>query len=106
MCAVSNIGDQFGRDYWEKKYPTQPFPFAPYPEIKGPQVVPSDSGVSRKDFDDLRKEVMELKELLLAAKKFDEATGQPNCEIEEKVEILKKVAELVGVDLSEVFGNE
>ena len=53
----------------------------------------------------LRKEVQEMKELLIKAKLYDEATNQPHCEQEEKVALLKKIAELVGVDLSEVFGK-
>lgn len=56
-------------------------------------------GVSRAEFDALKKEVEELKKLLKAAKEFDTATGQPDCEIEEKTEFLRKLAEFLGVDL-------
>lgn len=61
--------------------------------------------VSKKDFDALREEVKELRELLLAAKRFDEETGQPDCEMDEKVALIRRVAELVGVDVDEVFGK-
>lgn len=60
--------------------------------------------ISREEFDALRCEVEELKALLLAAKAFDEATGQPDCEMDEKVELIKRVAEAVGVDLEDLFG--
>ena len=44
-----------------------------------------------------------MKELLKAAKKFDEATGQPDCEMKEKVDLLRKIAKMVGVDFEEVL---
>ena len=92
MCMVSNIGDDYA-DKFPDKWPH----FNPPPYI-----IPSD--VSRAEVEALRKEVQELKLLLLAAKKFDEATGQPDCEMEEKVKLIKAIAKLVGVDLGDVFG--
>ncbi len=44
-----------------------------------------------------------MKKLLQAAKRFDEATGQPHCEIDEKVRLIKEIAKLVGVELGDVF---
>ena len=45
-------------------------------------------------------------ELLKRAKKYDEDNGEPDCEIDEKMDVLRKVAKLVGVDLDEVLrGN-
>lgn len=62
MCVVSIIGDGWGQDF-PKRWPDVPSqPIYPIPEI------------SRAEFDLLKKEVEELKKLLLAAKKFDEAT--------------------------------
>ncbi len=66
------------------------------------QTVPI-SPVSRDEFDTLKREVEALRGLLAAAKKFDEETGQPDCEQAEKVALLKRVAELVGVDISDVL---
>lgn len=63
------------------------------------------SKVSKEDFDALKAEVEELKILLLAAKRFDEATGQKDCEMDEKVEFIRTVAEFIGVDVDEVFGS-
>jgi hypothetical protein len=51
----------------------------------------------------LKKEVEEMKELLKRAVEYDERNNEPHCEIEEKVEVLKKVAELLGVDLDSIF---
>jgi hypothetical protein len=61
--------------------------------------------VSRDEFNALKKEVEELKILLLAAKRFDEETGQKNCEVEEKVAFIRQLAEFVGVDVDDVFGK-
>ncbi|VDM10415.1 unnamed protein product [Wuchereria bancrofti] len=58
---------------------------------------------TKQEFEQLKKEVEDMKKLLIRAKEYDEKTGQPDCEMEEKVALLKKVAELVGVDLSEIF---
>lgn len=59
--------------------------------------------VSREEFDNLKKEIEELRLLLLRAKKYDEDNNEPNCEKDEKTLLLRKIAEKVGVDLSEVF---
>lgn len=98
MCAVSNIGDQ-----WSKTVPgvhpwTQPY-IAPDPK---PFVWPT-PGVSKAEFDALRNEIQELRKLLIAAKAFDAATGQPDCEVEEKTALIKRLAEITGVDLQGVL---
>ncbi len=94
MCAVSVVGDNFGDRYWRDRFP-QTFPQqTPFPQI--PEV-------SKSEFEALKKEVAALKELLKAAKKFDKDSGQPDCEAGDKVAILKKVAELVGVNLKDIF---
>lgn len=66
-------------------------------------------GVAQWEFEALKKEVLEMKELLLRAKKYDEKNNDPNCEQEQKVELLKKIADIVdivGVSLDEVFGKK
>lgn len=97
MCMVSNIGDVYGKKWQDYTPPViQPPPTQMFIPV---------SEVTKAEFEALKKEVMALKELLLAAKKFDEATGQPDCEMESKIAIIKKVAEAVGVNLDEVFGK-
>ena len=86
---VSVIGDVY-KDKWK------PEPWYPNPSVYI-------QGVTREEFDALQKEVLALKELLEAANKFDKATGQPHCEMEEKVELLRKVAEAVGVNLDSIL---
>lgn len=95
MCAVSMIGDHY-RDKWTIPAYTN-IPIGPFPGTL--PVVPA----SQQDVDALRKEVQEMKELLKRAKKYDEDNGEPNCEMDDKVAVLKRVAALVGVDLSDIF---
>lgn len=97
MCMVSNIGDG-----WAEKFPHHWPQIPPNPPPKFNII---QSGISKADFDALKKEVQELKKLLEAAKKFDEATGQPDCEMDEKVKLIKAIAKLVGVDMESVFGK-
>lgn len=59
--------------------------------------------ISREEFDALKREVVEMKELLRRAKLYDEKNGEPACEIDEKMDLLRKVAKLVGVDLNDVI---
>jgi hypothetical protein len=101
MCVVSNVGDFYG-DHFPKKYPDwfPPAPVVAAPPIIYPQIP---AGVSQEEFDKLKEEVKKMKKLLKMAKKIDEATGQPDCEMEQKIAILKKIAELVGVNLGDVF---
>ena len=99
MCTVSNIGDIY-RDGWPNRHPSIPDPF------KWPQSTPPTyPSVSQQEFDALKEEVKQLKKLLKAAKEYDEATGQPDCEMEDKVKFLRIIADWVGVDLDEVFGH-
>lgn len=93
MCTFSAIGDN-----WRQTFPE-----------RWPEVYPATtqtiniSSVSRQEFEALKAEVEQLRLLLKQAKAFDEATGQPDCEIDEKVELIKRVAEAVGVDLDDLF---
>lgn len=92
MCVVSAVSDD-----WTKRFPET------YPNVATwiPHL-PIDSP-SYAEFATLKSDFEKLLELLKAAKIYDEATNQKDCEMEEKVALLKKIAELVGVDISEVF---
>lgn len=91
MCTVSMVMDD-----WNSRYPNQ-WTTSPYVVVTDPNSVP------REEFEALKKEVEELKKLLKAAKEYDAATGQPDCEVEEKVEMLKQLARALGVDMKGVF---
>jgi len=109
MCTVSNIGDGY-KDNFAPRWPNVPiWPHQPIgvPYPVQPPTVPDQvvftPAVSKEEFDALKKEVEELKQLLKAAKKFDEETGQPDCHMDDKVDFIKKLAEFVGVDLEDIF---
>jgi hypothetical protein len=92
MCVVSYVGDQ-----WRTRWPeTQPGIAPNYPNI-------SPTGPTKSEFDALKAEVEALRKLLKAAKIYDKATGQSDCEMDDKVSFIKEVAKVVGVDMSKVF---
>lgn len=94
MCTMSMVGDHYG-DMWREKpwYPNQP---GLVPATGGTYTIPL---VSRAEFDELKRQVEEMTKLLKRAKKYDEDNGEPDCEIDEKMDLLRKVAKMVGVDL-------
>lgn len=91
MCVVSMIGDHY-RDKWIDRWPNIPA----WPAQSEPPI-------PRGEFEALKREVQELKELLKRAKEYDERNGEPDCEIDDKMALLKRVAEAVGIDLDEVL---
>lgn len=97
MCTVSAVGDEWGKTFPDR-WPSVPV----YPSTTTTIYL---TEVTKEDFEALKKEVEDLKRLLLAAKAFDEATGQPDCEMDEKVELIRQIADLVGVDVDDVFGG-
>jgi hypothetical protein len=100
MCVISAVGGEFGRTFPDR-YPTI------QPGIHTtPYIPPTPTPVTRAEFEALRLEMQELRKVLLAAKAFDEATGQPDCEMEEKVTLIKRLAELVGVSMDDIFPEE
>lgn len=88
MCTVSMVGDVYS-DRWRWV----------------PDRFQIDVPITRAEFELLKRDVEEMKELLKAAKRIDVLTGNPECEMEEKIATLRKVAELVGIDLDDVFAR-
>jgi hypothetical protein len=101
-------------DDWSRRLP-EDFPWV------YPQIIPNTEPVkvpyipmqpvtlnppTREEFERLTKEVEALKDLLKAAKIYDEKTGQKDCEMDAKVNLIKKIADAVGVDLEDVFGKK
>lgn len=82
------IGDHY-HDKWAQPYYV--------PIVQEPQYA------TREEIEALRQEVKEMMELLKKALKYDKDNGEPDCQMDEKVATLKKVAEIVGVDIEEVF---
>lgn len=95
MCTVSMVGDHY-QDVFKRDHPWVS------PGINtGPIFNPST--VSVEEFEALKKEVENMRALLIRAKIYDEENDEPHCEVEEKVELLRRVAELVGVNLKDVL---
>lgn len=104
MCTVSMVGDHY-REWFPQRYPgwfpdTEPS----QPASGRPIVIQQPSAVSREEFDALKRDVEDMKALLIRAKDYDAKNGEPDCEMDDKVALLKRIADLVGVDLAEVFG--
>lgn len=97
MCVVSNVGDFYQRR-WNEYYPV--------PVTSPPTQVTIYGGVSREEFEALKREVEECKRLLKMAKDIDKSLGNPDCEMDEKVAIIRKMADLVGVDLEGLLGED
>lgn len=83
MCSLSVVMD-YGIQQWPK-YTAMPEPmiFGPIPKSEPP-------GPTKEQFEEFLK-------LMRAAKRFDEATGQPNCELESKKQIIRDMAKQLGV---------
>lgn len=95
MCVVSNTID-YHRDWWPDKDPYKGWPkktTAPDP-IFIPVTSPPQpyTGPTKEQFEEFLK-------LLRAAKLYDNATGQPDCEMDEKKKLVKELAERLGVPL-------
>lgn len=98
MCVVSIIGD-----YYRDKFtnPQQWPGIQPYVQTSPTFILPPP--ITREEFENLKKEVAEMQVLLRRAKVYDAENGEPACEMEEKVNLLRRVAQLVGVDLRDVL---
>lgn len=106
MCIVSFIGDDYKNTFPERWPNIKPYPNPGQQAIDPMQQYNFEPRVTKAEFDKLKAEVEELKKLLIAAKEFDSKTGQKDCEMEAKVDFIKKLAEFVGVDIAEIFKNE
>jgi len=94
MCTYSMVGD-VARDWFPQRYPWT---------TASPTTWTVDL-VSKDEFEALKRDVELIKEMLKAAKVYDEKNGEPECETAEKVALIKKLAELVGVSLTDALPN-
>lgn len=92
MCVVSMVGDHF-QDKWNQ-----------YPYIDWIERAKLNN-VSRYEFEELKKEIKEMKDLLTKAKIYDTQHNEPDCEIEDKMKFLKECAKLVGIDLDDILNK-
>ena len=85
MCVVSMVMEHKW-DEWYRRYPiTVPLPPWSVPAPQPPMPT--------------REEIEEFRRLLERAREYDKRTGQPDCEMEEKRQKLKELADLLGVKI-------
>lgn len=85
MCVVSMVMETY-TDRWNRQRILGP---STQPEILSPPVAPMISP----------KEVEEFRDLLERAREYDKRRGEPNCELDEKRQALKKIAQELGVEI-------
>lgn len=69
-------------------------------------VTKEDIEAINKQLEEMRRDMEELKKLLKAAIEYNKKVGEPHCENDEKIALIKQVADALGVDLTDVFGDE
>jgi len=99
MCVVSMIMDHY-HNKWAPLVPLYP-PTAPalppmVPTVPTPWLVPTAPAPSPI----VPQEIEEFRKLLERAREYDRRNGEPDCELDEKRQALKKMAEQLGVDIS------
>lgn len=102
MCVVSAVSDVYRDDFWKRGIQPNPvIPLTPGNPLDGIRI----NGLppTREEFEALKKEIEFMKKLLERAAKYDEENDEPHCEMEDKVDLLKKIAAAMGVDLGDVF---
>ncbi len=104
MCVVSMIGDHYNDQFqpYKKYIPEQ---VVTWPNGNATTTIIDQQYISKAEFDELKKEVLHMKELLIKAKIYDEKNNEPDCEVESKMATLRAVAKLVGVDLDDILGK-
>jgi len=95
MCSVSMVTDNWKDNHWPQVAP-QIFPW----HGTGPYI-------SRDEFERLKVEVEKLKEELKKARQQDIDDNAPLCAHKDSVDLVRQLAEILNVDLEDVFdGHE
>ena len=109
MCVVSNVGDDWSRrERWPHWPNSVPFPNGlrkdADQEIRELKVEIAKLKAENKEiYKAIEGLGIQMKEALEAARAEDVANGTPDCEMEDKVVVLKMIAELLGLNLTKVF---
>lgn len=78
MCVVSMVMDHY-REKWQ---PTTTGTFITWPQMP------------------TQEEIDEFRRLLERAREYDKRHNEPDCELDEKRQALKKIADQMGIDIS------
>jgi len=105
MCVVSMIADHYRDKFTPYPYPGWPSFPNDTPVIDNITIGTStfEPMVTKKEFDELKRKVDEMVELLKRAKEYDKKNNEPDCEVEDKMDLLRRVAKAVGVDLDKAI---
>lgn len=102
MCVVSMV-----MDHYQNKWFTNP---QPGPFIDGNAILIAELQMKLNEqnalIEKLTREFEEMKSLLERAQKYDADNNEPDCEVDEKVQLMLKLAELLGVDPGKVLRGE
>lgn len=84
-------------DYYIDKLTPQVQPYTDLP------LLPTQNYVTKEEFNSLKKEILDMKELLKKAKIYDTEHNEPNCEKPEKIALLKQIAKILDINLDDVL---
>lgn len=99
MCIYSAIGDYYDKNFQDN-----------WPDIYRTVTQDSDAVTkadleklaTKEDIARIEKTLVSIRELLKAAIKFDDETDQAHCENEDKVALLRKLGDVLGVDMRDI----
>lgn len=57
-------------------------------------------------FEELRRDFTDFKKLVLRAIDYDERNNEPECEVEDKVRLIKEMANHLGIDVSDIWSKD
>lgn len=104
------IGDEWTRQLPQKPYYPQMPNSGDFPEIQKNSISQNNLNYlleelkhSKEKTKALKKDLKSLRKLLKAAMKFDKETGQPDCHVDEKVGIIKKLADEMNVNMKGIL---
>lgn len=97
MCVYSMVVDHYN-DKWKKQI--ENLPPNTWPSSTQAYTIPA---ITKEEFEELKKDVAELKIWLKEALDYDERIDQSGCENDEKIETLKELAKQLGLDIEDVF---
>lgn len=103
MCVYSMVIDGT-LENWRKNYPNiQPWnPPETYP-FAGTASNIFEPMATKEELDLLRRDFEDFKTLVKKAIEYDKRSNQPNCESEDKLELVKNIAKLIGVDIADIL---
>lgn len=92
MCVVSMVADHYDKKWGQN-----------FPSINNESANSLRINMLQGQLEQLRKEFEEFKELWKKAAEYDKQHNQPHCEQEEKLKILRKVAEVLDINIDDVL---